>query len=66
MGDKIYVKTVYGVKSRRLPNISRYERESEADDFVSSCSKYGIDIMSCEKISLEEAELLLKIGQAEQ
>ena len=60
-----YVKTVYGHKSHRLPDISKYHEESSAYQFINLCLKWGIDIFSCEEVDEEEAEELLMCGEAE-
>ena len=55
MEKKVYVKTVYGSKSMREPDISEYDTEKEANSAIQTCLKWGIDIVSCEKISEQEA-----------
>lgn len=60
----IYVKTVYGTNSYRLPDISTYSNDKSADLFINTCIRWGIDIVSCEKISKTEANGLLGCGKA--
>ncbi len=50
-----FVKTVYESQHMREPNISEYDTEKEADAFIGICLKWGIGIVSCDKISKEEA-----------
>lgn len=60
----IYVKTVYDNKYR-LPDISKYGTDEGADLFIRTCLRWGIKILSCEKIDETEAKELLASGQAE-
>lgn len=60
-----YVKTVYGPGSMRLPNIAVYQKSSEADSMISATLKWGIDIVSCEKIPQSQAEEEVRQGKAE-
>jgi len=61
----IYVKTTYGRKSMRLPNISKYPNEKEAKLDIEVTVKWGIDINSCKIIGAKEAERLIAVGKAE-
>ena len=60
-----YVKTVYGPKSYRLPNISEYKTSEEAVTFISTCLEWGIDIISCERIDGAVAKRMLLQDKAE-
>ena len=53
--NKVFVKTVYAPQHMREPNISEYDTEKEADAFIETCLQWGIGIVSCCKISKEEA-----------
>ena len=61
----IYVKTVYGEKSARLPNISKYSNKENVGPIIRACLKWGIDIVSCEVIDANEAKHLITRGAAE-
>jgi len=61
----VYVKTVYEKKYMRLPNISVYKNDVDADLSISSCKKWGIGIVSCDIIEREKAYHMVKDGIAE-
>jgi len=61
----IYVKTTYGERSARLPNISKYPTEEDANSLIKACLKWGINIVSCEIIDVNEAKHLIADGVAE-
>lgn len=61
----IYVKTVYEPENHRLPNISGYKNDRQADVFISMCLKWGMGIVSCGKVGEVEARELLANGEAE-
>jgi len=48
--DKTFVKTVYDPRYKRIPWISKYATEKDADAFIEFCLKYGIGIVSCNKV----------------
>lgn len=49
---KIKVKTIYEAYYMRKPNISEYNTKEDAEDFIRTCKKWGIGIVSCEIIKL--------------
>ena len=61
----IYVKTVYHEKHMRLPNISKYPTKKEADSFIKTCLKWGIDIVSCKIVTDNEVKRLIANNAAE-
>ena len=61
-----YVKTVYGPKSNRLPYIAKYETNKEAEMFILTCSKWGMDVIACERINEAVAKHMLLRGEAEE
>lgn len=61
----VYVKTTYGEKSMRLPNISKYPTKEDADSIIKACLKWGINIASCEIIDTDEAKRLIVDNAAE-
>ncbi len=50
----VKVQTVYGSDYGRSPNISEYKTREEAEQFIETCLKWGIDIVSCEIIGEKE------------
>ena len=60
----VNVKTVYSAKSMRKPNISGYKNRREASSTIRTTLKWGIDIISCEIISKEDAQTLLNAKKA--
>lgn len=61
--DKIYVRTVYAEHSYQEPNISSYDSEKEAKDFIDTCLKWGIGIVSCEITSKEIKNEFMALNQ---
>ena len=61
----ICVKTVYGEQSMRLPYISTFKTDAEAKSMINTIRKWGLDIVSCGRISTTEAKKLLKEDKAE-
>lgn len=61
----VYVKTAYGGKSMRLPNVSKYSTKKDANSFIKMCLKWGMNIVSCEIIDINEAKRLIADGVAE-
>ena len=59
----IYVQTVY--YTDRLPNISIYTDEEDAESFVNICLKWGIGILSCKIIPKEQAQRGIESGNVE-
>ncbi len=50
----IKVKTVYEPKYMKLATVSEYPTKQQAENFISTCLKWGIGIVSCEIIEDEE------------
>jgi hypothetical protein len=47
--DKVYVKTTYS--RYQEDDITGYDTEEEANNFISTCLRWGIGIVSCEIIN---------------
>ena len=52
--DRVYVKTIYGPSSMREPNIHGYDSVQQAQSFIDSCLKWGIDIVSCAIVDIDK------------
>jgi hypothetical protein len=63
---KTWVKIVYGEKSNRKPVVISYGDKDKADAFIDACLKWGIDIVSCEKISEGQALREIKAEEVTQ
>jgi len=62
----IYVLTVYAKDEHaRSPDVSMFEDDMDADRFIKACLKWGIGIVSCEKVSEADAKEMLIEGKAE-
>ena len=48
MAGKIKVKTSFEPQYVRPDEITEYETDEKADEFISRCLKWGIGIVSCE------------------